>query len=161
MSLRVEETRTVPAPTRCSVGPPPAGYTSEVSQCTLDWVLLLILGLGPGGWPREAAQPGSCGWSSMSHDTFTEIVPLDGFLLAQLVANYQLGVVRDTAAIVLTATTKAAIIITVISWPSNDFPSPMHRKSQKLYSGHKVICNQLSFPSFLILSFPPLFFLPQ
>ena len=51
----------------------------------------------------------------MSHDTFTEIVPLDGFLLAQLVANYQLGVVRDTAAIVLTATTKAAIIITVIS----------------------------------------------
>lgn len=160
MSSRVEETRTVPAPTRCSVGPPCWLYIGGV-LVHLGLSSAPYLGTGTRRVAREAAQPGSCGWSSMSHDTFTEITPLDGFLLAQLMACYQRGVVRDTAAILLTATTKATVIITVISWPSNDFPSPMHRKSQKLYSGHKVICNQLSFPSFLILSLPPLFFLPQ
>lgn len=47
---------------------------SAVCSCPLDLVLLLILGLGPGGWSREAAQPGSCGWRTRT-DTLQKSDP--------------------------------------------------------------------------------------
>lgn len=78
----MEEQITVSVPTRCSVGPP-AGYTLSS--------VLVHLGLSSTAWlgpeTRRVAQEGSSDWLLwVEHyvlNTFTETIPLDGFVVAQ------------------------------------------------------------------------------
>ena len=112
---------------------PLAGCTSAVHQCTLHRVPQLIWGLGARGWLKGQLNLVLVGGaicvtinSQKSYHWVGSCWPRERVTFHPLMVNSQLGVIHGSAAILLTTTSKATIIIkTVNSWP-NDFPSLMH-----------------------------------
>ena len=215
----------MPASTRCSVGTP---RLATFQQCAnVPWIEFCSLF---GAWEQEGDPRGQLNlvvvgravciiiYSQKSYHWVGSCWPRERVTFHPLMVNNQLGVIHGSAAILLTTTSKATIIIKqlflglttfhlscmrlcfisqscptlhdpmdcslpgssihgilqarILEWmpcpPPGDLPTPgvergspalqaaslpseLHRRSQNIY---KVICNQLSFLSFLILSFP-------